>query len=80
MISEIRASMSVVSAEVNAAELCSEVLFTPNARLEFRITEFSWRDIPYFMYKRGEVPCHQTRDYIATKSASQIRIFEDSEG
>lgn len=33
----------------------SQVLFVPTARLEFRITEFSWRDIPYFMYKRSEV-------------------------
>jgi hypothetical protein len=49
-----------------------KVLFTPNARLEFRITEFSWRDIPYFMYKRGEVPCHQTRDYIATKWGAKV--------
>ena len=24
-----------------------KVLFTPTARLEFRVTEFSWRDIPY---------------------------------
>ena len=26
-----------------------KVLLVPTARLEFRITEFSWRDIPYFM-------------------------------
>ena len=39
-------------------------LFVPTARLEFRITEFSWRDIPYFMYKRSERTCHGTRDYL----------------
>mmetsp|Transcript_34158 Transcript_34158/g.78917 ORF Transcript_34158/g.78917 Transcript_34158/m.78917 type:complete len:525 (+) Transcript_34158:490-2064(+) len=43
------------------------VLFVPTARLEFRITEFSWRDIPYFMYKRSEVTCHGTRDYLTAK-------------
>ena len=44
-----------------------KVLFVPTARLEFRITEFSWRDIPYFMYKRSEATCHGTRDYLAAK-------------
>jgi len=44
-----------------------QVLFVPTARLEFRITEFSWRDLPYFMYKRSEVTCHGTRDYLTKK-------------
>eukprot|EP01047_Picozoa_sp_COSAG01_P019946 COSAG01_NODE_1123_length_11617_cov_13.832769_8_plen_1297_part_00 len=44
-----------------------KVLFVPTARLEFRITEFSWRDIPYFMYKRAESTCHGTRDYMSAK-------------
>ena len=43
------------------------VLFVPTARLEFRITEFSWRDIPYFMYKRSEATAHGTRDYLSAK-------------
>merc|ERR1719486_1233857 len=43
------------------------VLFVPTARLEFRITEFSWRDIPYFMYKRSEATAHGTRDYLMAK-------------
>jgi len=42
-------------------------LFVPTARLEFRITEFSWRDIPYFMYKRSEMTAHGTRDYLMAK-------------
>jgi len=42
-------------------------LFVPTARLEFRITEFSWRDIPYFMYKRSESTAHGTRDYLMAK-------------
>jgi hypothetical protein len=42
-------------------------LFVPSARLEFRITEFSWRDIPYFMYKRSEATAHGTRDYLIAK-------------
>ena len=25
-----------------------QVLFTPTARLEFRVTEFSWSDTPHF--------------------------------
>jgi hypothetical protein len=44
-----------------------KVLFVPTARLEFRITEFSWRDIPYFMYKRSEITAHGTRDYLKAK-------------
>lgn len=44
-----------------------KVLFVPTARLEFRITEFSWRDIPYFMYKRSEATAHGTRDYLKVK-------------
>ena len=28
-----------------------KVLFVPTARLEFRITEFSWRDVPYVRVK-----------------------------
>lgn len=44
-----------------------QVLFVPSARLEFRITEFSWRDIPYFMYKRSEATAHGTRDYLIKK-------------
>ncbi|KAH8057019.1 FK506 binding protein [Aureococcus anophagefferens] len=44
-----------------------KVLFVPSARLEFRIAEFSWRDVPYFMYKRSEATCHGTRDYLAAK-------------
>lgn len=44
-----------------------KVLFVPTARLEFRITEFSWRDVPYFVYKRAESTCHSTRDYMAAK-------------
>jgi len=44
-----------------------KVLFVPSARLEFRITEFSWRDIAYFMYKRSEATAHGTRDYLITK-------------
>lgn len=44
-----------------------KVLFVPTARLEFRITEFSWRDIPYFMYKRSESTAHGTRDYLKAK-------------
>lgn len=44
-----------------------KVLFVPTARLEFRIAEFSWRDVPYFMYKRSEITCHGTRDYLARK-------------
>ena len=43
------------------------MLFTPSARLEFRVTEFSWRDIPYFMYKRSEATAHGTRDYLMAK-------------
>ena len=43
------------------------VVFVPTARLEFRIAEFSWRDVPYFMYKRSEATCHGTRDYLAKK-------------
>ena len=43
------------------------VLFVPTARLEFRITEFSWRDIPYFAYKRSESTAHGTRDYLRAK-------------
>jgi hypothetical protein len=35
-----------------------KVLFVPTARLEFRIAEFSWRDVPYFAYKRSEATCH----------------------
>ena len=46
-----------------------QVLFVPTARLEFRITEFSWRDIPYFMYKRSEATCHGTRDYLLAVSS-----------
>jgi hypothetical protein len=44
-----------------------KVLVVPSARLEFRITEFSWRDVPYFMYKRSEVTAHGTRDYLKAK-------------
>lgn len=44
-----------------------KVLFVPTARLEFRIAEFSWRDVAYFMYKRSEATCHGTRDYLAAK-------------
>merc|ERR1719311_588273 len=44
-----------------------KALFVPTARLEFRITEFSWRDIPYFMYKRSEATAHGTRDYLSAK-------------
>ena len=44
-----------------------KALFVPSARLEFRIAEFSWRDVPYFMYKRSEATCHGTRDYLAAK-------------
>jgi hypothetical protein len=44
-----------------------QVLFVPTARLEFRVTEFSWRDIPYFMYKRSEATAHGTRDYLISK-------------
>jgi hypothetical protein len=44
-----------------------KVLFVPTARLEFRITEFSWRDIPYFMYKRSELTAHGCRDYLSAK-------------
>ena len=44
-----------------------KVLFVPTARLEFRITEFSWRDIPYFVYKRSEITAHGTRDYLKAK-------------
>jgi hypothetical protein len=44
-----------------------KALFVPSARLEFRITEFSWRDIPYFMYKRSEATAHGTRDYLKAK-------------
>jgi len=44
-----------------------KVVFVPTARLEFRIAEFSWRDVPYFMYKRSEATCHGTRDYLARK-------------
>jgi len=44
-----------------------KALFVPTARLEFRITEFSWRDIPYFMYKRSEATAHGTRDYLMAK-------------
>ena len=43
------------------------VVFVPTARLEFRIAEFSWRDVPYFMYKRSEATCHGTRDYLSKK-------------
>ena len=46
-----------------------QVLFVPTARLEFRITEFRWRDIPYFMYKRSEATCHGTRDYLLAVSS-----------
>eukprot|EP00039_Didymoeca_costata_P002075 m.57354 g.57354 ORF g.57354 m.57354 type:complete len:726 (-) comp11102_c0_seq1:115-2292(-) len=44
-----------------------KVLFVPTARLEFRVTEFSWRDLAYFMYKRSEVTAHSTRDYLKAK-------------
>ena len=44
-----------------------KALFVPTARLEFRVTEFSWRDIPYFMYKRSEATAHGTRDYLMAK-------------
>merc|ERR1719421_951886 len=44
-----------------------KALFVPTARLEFRITEFSWRDIAYFMYKRSESTAHGTRDYLKAK-------------
>lgn len=44
-----------------------KVLLVPTSRLEFRITEFSWRDIPYFMYKRSEITAHGTRDYLKAK-------------
>ena len=44
-----------------------KVLFVPSARLEFRVTEFSWRDIPYFMYKRSEATAQGTRDYLISK-------------
>ena len=44
-----------------------KALFVPSARLEFRVTEFSWRDIPYFMYKRSEATAHGTRDYLKAK-------------
>ena len=44
-----------------------KVLFVPSARLEFRVTEFSWRDIPYFMYKRSEAIAQGTRDYLKVK-------------
>jgi len=44
-----------------------KALFVPTARLEFRVTEFSWRDIAYFMYKRSEATAHGTRDYLKAK-------------
>ena len=49
-----------------------KVLFVPTARLEFRVTEFSWRDIPYFMYKRSEATAHGTRDYLISKWKSNF--------
>ena len=51
-----------------------KALFVPTARLEFRITEFSWRDIPYFMYAKHASlhrPCLVTR---STPPSSRIRV------
>ena len=33
----------------------------------FPFSQPSWRDIPYFMYKRSEATCHGTRDYLTAK-------------
>ena len=40
--------------------------FVPTARLEFRVADVGWADVPYLAYKRSEV-AHGTRDYLAAK-------------
>lgn len=49
-----------------------KVLFVPTARLEFNIYDFTWRDIPYFMYKRSEATALGTRDYLIAKWGVQF--------
>ena len=48
------------------------VVFVPTARLEFRIAEVSWRDVPYSLYKMAAATCHGTRDYLARKWRAQF--------
>ena len=71
MYKHMIAGMTALSLSISTAAPVQanglKVLFVPSARLEFRITEFSWRDIPYFMYKRSEITAHGTRDYLNAK-------------
>ena len=39
----------------------------PTARLELE-SWFSWRDVPYFMYKRSEATCHGTETIYPSKA------------
>ena len=39
----------------------------PTARLEVKLAEFSWRDLPYFLFGRSEATCHAARHHLGAK-------------
>jgi hypothetical protein len=42
-------------------------LYVPSARAEFRLWEFGWRDVPYFVRRRSEEQARLTKRHLEDK-------------
>lgn len=42
-------------------------LYVPSARAEFRLWEFGWEDVPYFVRRRAEEQARKTKRHLEAK-------------
>ena len=48
-------------------------LYVPSARAEFRLWEFGWQDVPYFVRRRSEEQARLTKRHLETKWGVEVR-------
>jgi hypothetical protein len=47
-------------------------LYVPSARAEFRLWEFAWQDVPYFVRRRSEEQARQTKQHLERKWGAEF--------
>ncbi len=60
-------TLEYVDLQLNMNRMNYTQLYVPSARAEFRLWEFGWKDVPYFVRRRSEEQARQTKQHLERK-------------
>ena len=65
-------TLEYVDLQLNMLRKNLTQLYVPTARAEFRLWEFGWQDVPYFVRRRSEEQARKTKQHLETKWGVQF--------